>query len=418
LKNTNHLFKRTYVISSLLLIAALILAACQTVSAAPIVQATMSATTSPSAIPTAAVQPTATVLASATITSVPTVMATQAEVQYGPTNFPKNVDPLTGLTVADPAILNRRPVMVKVSNFPREGRPHAGLSKADIVFDYSTGGGWNRYLALYYGQDSEQVGPIRSGRYVDQWLASMYQGVLGMMFAYEPEYNEIIGRIGEPRVINGTVSTCPAICDKKIGISEINWFANTAELTKYYAKSAGATNSKPNLDGMVFNTTPPLGGKAATELTVHFGGNNEGLWKYDSTQKRYLRWIDNQVNATTYSTIPQVDRNTNEQLAFSNVILVFASYTTLNKKDSMHKVALVGEKGKALIFRDGQVYEGIWKGVSGYSPLQFFDANNSPLELQPGNTWISIMGDLSNITQDQPGIYKVVFQKAAYQPAK
>ncbi|MHB8808355.1 MAG: DUF3048 domain-containing protein, partial [Anaerolineaceae bacterium] len=74
------------------------------------------------------------------------------------------VNPLTGLPVSDPNILNRMPVMVKVSNYPRSGRPHAGLSFADIVFDYYIGNGTNRFLAVYYGNDSSSIGPVRSGR--------------------------------------------------------------------------------------------------------------------------------------------------------------------------------------------------------------------------------------------------------------
>ena len=63
-------------------------------------------------------------------------------------NFPDNVNPLTGLVVDDPSRLERRPVMVKVSNFPRTGRPHAGLSFADIVFEYYIGYGMNRFCAF------------------------------------------------------------------------------------------------------------------------------------------------------------------------------------------------------------------------------------------------------------------------------
>jgi len=42
---------------------------------------------------------------------------------YGPSNFPSGVDPLTGLEVANPALLARRPLLIKVSNLPRNVRP-------------------------------------------------------------------------------------------------------------------------------------------------------------------------------------------------------------------------------------------------------------------------------------------------------
>jgi hypothetical protein len=389
------------------LIVSTVLSACQSGYSATELQKTMDAAVEK----TISSQPTATQIPTSTPVPTATVTPTQAPVQYGPTNFPANVDPLTGLTVADPATLNRRPVMVKVSNFPREGRPHAGLSKADIVFDYSTGEGANRYLALFYGQDAEQVGPIRSGRYIDQWLVSMYNGVLGMMYAWAPEYNEIVGRLGNQRVINGTTNTCPAICKyDNLGVSEVSWFANTAELSKYYVLNGGSSD-KPVLDGMAFNTTPPSGGTDGHDVTMHFGFANEGEFKYDAPTGKYLRWIDNKLSDTTYEMIPQLDRINNQQLAFSNVVILFASYTTLNGDDTMHEVGLVGASGRALIFRDGQVFEAKWKGVNGTGPIQFFDANKQPFELQPGNTWISITGTYSDVEQTEPGKYMITFGK-------
>lgn len=385
-----------------------VLSACQTAYSTEQLQQTMNAAVAS----TITSQPTSTQLPTATAVPTNTPVPTPVSVEYGPTDFPANVDPLTGQTVSDPTLLDRRPVMIKVSNFPRDGRPHAGLSKADIVFDYSTGEGANRYLALFYGQNADQVGPIRSGRYIDEWLVSMYQGVLGMMYAWAPEFNEIVGRLGNSRVINGTTNTCPAICKyDNLGVSEISWFANTAEVTKYYVGKNSGSTDKPVLDGMAFNTVAPAGGTDGTDVTMHFGFANEGDFKYDVNTHKYLRWIDNKLSDTTYEMIPQLDRTTNEQLAFSNVIILFASYTTLNGDDTMHQVSLVGASGRAMIFRDGQLYEAKWKGVNTTGPIQFFDSNNKPFELQPGNTWISITGTYSDVEQKDPGVYLVTFAK-------
>jgi len=66
-----------------------------------------------------------------TATSVPTATPTPlypAE-GFGPTNFPEDIDPLTGLKVEDPAILNRRPILIKVQTC-REAAPAIRLSKA------------------------------------------------------------------------------------------------------------------------------------------------------------------------------------------------------------------------------------------------------------------------------------------------
>ena len=54
----------------------------------------------------------------------------------GPGDFPPDVNPLTGERVSDPALLQRRPLAIKIANMARV-RPQAGLNQADLVFDLS-----------------------------------------------------------------------------------------------------------------------------------------------------------------------------------------------------------------------------------------------------------------------------------------
>ncbi len=93
-----------------------------------------------------------------TKTTPPTPAATSSLLGFN--GFPVEINPLTGLRAPDPSLLNRRPVLVKVSNYPRYGRPHAGLSFADIVFEYYIGEEANRFLAIYYSQDFTQNRPL------------------------------------------------------------------------------------------------------------------------------------------------------------------------------------------------------------------------------------------------------------------
>jgi hypothetical protein len=89
-----------------------------------------------------------------------------SNLEAAPTPLSEVINPLTGLPAADPALLDRRPVMVKVSNFPRLGRPHAGLSFADIVFDYYIG-----YITVRIALPSAQFGPVAV--LIKNWLASI-----------------------------------------------------------------------------------------------------------------------------------------------------------------------------------------------------------------------------------------------------
>lgn len=387
-------------IISIILVLAITLTACQqavpTISQEDIdlaVQQTLAA------LPTATDTPTAT--ASPTPTNTPTPVI----VQYGPTDFPYNVNPLTGLEVADPEILNRRPLMIKVANWPRDGRPHAGLSAADIVFDYYTGEGSNRFMGVYYGQDATQIGPVRSARNVDRYLVLMYQGVLGSVYAWKDTWAATLDYLGWNRVISEGPNTCPAMCrDEAINKikPEISVFANSAEMSKYYAARPGVTDGRQDLDGMAFHTIAPDGGVDALTLTHQFGSNNIAKWIYDPDTRKYAREIDYLSDNGLIEMIPLVDRVTGEQLQFSNVIVLLVPIQQLNKDDTLHEYEIVNHTGRALIFRDGKMYDVTYK--SGYStPIQFLDAAGNPFELQPGNTWIHLTGSLTTLSETDPG---------------
>ncbi len=333
---------------------------------------------------------------------------TSTPFSYGPSEFPENINPLTGLQVEDPKILERRPVMIKVSNFPREGRPHAGLSSADMVFDYSIGEGTNRFLAIFYSQDSDTVGPIRSGRLVDAQLVRLYAGILGYAGAdyslVEPTIQDSLGK----RAFSRSEATCPALCDRG-SPSVFSVFADTKQMTDLTAKSAGIGRQRYDLDGMVFSSLVPEEGKPGESLNVLFNYYNRAEWKYDQITQNYLRWIEDVDTDNNLKMIPLVDRNNNNQLAFSNVIVMFARYAefapTLHDIDIWKNI----DGQRAILFRNGKKFEILWKTAGKETPIQFVDSNDTPIPLKPGNTWIVIVGNNSTFAETSPGQWSVTF---------
>ncbi len=312
----------------------------------------------------------------------------------GPTDFPEDVNPLTGLRVEDTERLERRPVFVKVANYPASGRPHAGLSYADMVFEYYIGYGGNRFIALFYGQNTEKIGPVRSGRLVDPKITSLYEGVLGFHGAYVTILDEIVGVLGE-RALNGTVGICPAICDDGRGIVT-SVFADSAALT-VLADERGVDNRKYVLEGMAFDPALPDGGEDGQQANILYSSLNRGEWRYDEQTGYYLRWIED-ANSADLEMIPLVDSLTDQQLAFSNVVVLFAEHTEFSP--SMHDIALWNVTGqRAVIFRDGKAFDGAWTTPVTDQPIQFLDADGEILPLKPGNTWVVIFGTSSGVTE-------------------
>src|SRR5258708_34156769 len=120
-----------------------------TPNATPAPQITFSSILAPpdTSTPAGTIEPTT----SATLipTASPTWVATPPGAN-GPFKFPANTNPLTGLAVDDPAVLQRRPLAVKISNAPPLVRPQAGIGDADLVFEHLTEGRLTAFTAAFW----------------------------------------------------------------------------------------------------------------------------------------------------------------------------------------------------------------------------------------------------------------------------
>lgn len=349
----------------------------------------------------------------------PTAAASPATQKVEPTQPPLStatatpqvvLNPLTGLPVADPSILDRMPVMVKVANYPRLGRPHAGLSFADIVFDYYIGSGTNRFLAMYYGNDSPSIGPVRSGRLVDAELVRLYWGILGYGSADEDTDAYLMQALGE-RAISYQEAPCPAFCGTDTH-SVIGVFASSADISAYAKQNGIDPGGTPDLDGMVFSEQVPAGGTPVEQVNILFNYYNRAEWKYDAASGTYLRWIEEMEGDEedgNFRMIPLLDRVTGEQLAFDNIIIIFTHY--IENAPSEHEIEIMKniEGKRAVFYRDGQMFEGQWKVPNDQAPIQFFDASGNPFALKPGNTWIVIADDNSIFNQKASGAWELFF---------
>jgi len=342
-------------------------------------------------------RPTQTQPSAATV-APPTETATPA--LEGP-QFPEDIDPLSGLPASDPSLLDRRPVAIKVSNFPRSLRPQSGLSIADLVFEYYTEEGMSRFLAIYLGQDVSKAGPVRSARYVDSELVRMYQAVLGFVGADPMVWAQVAQTLGS-RAISESPSTCPALC--RSGNGDVNSvFADTAAFTTL-SKSQG----RQDLGGMTFQDEPPSAGLPGSKVQVRFSWGTRAEWRYDETLGTYQRWSESEQGDNIVM-VPLADRNTGVQIQAFNVAVLYAEYSRLSGNEKYNVEFVYLKRGRVQVFRDGMVYEGFWVAASPTSPLQFVDASGAPLPFHPGNTWLEVVGEYSAAKQVNPGEWEVDF---------
>ena len=319
----------------------------------------------------------------------------------GPSNFPEDVNPLTGLKVADPSLLNRRPIMIKVQNLPRSGRPQFGLSHADMVFEYYSEQGTTRFAALFYGEDAEKVRPIRSGRLIDINLMRAYKPVLIFGSASYQVYNRLIDEFGN-RLILEAAGTCPAICrENENGNSYL--VSNTTALADLLTRR-NVDNSRQNLDGMLFKLEAPSAAQPGEQVYVRFSAAIYNRWDYDPASGTYLRFSDaaNDIggNNPTYEQL--TDAATSQPIAFENVLVMFARHTDIDPRPEVEllEVNMQGT-GDAFLARDGKVVPVKWQRLAETDVITLVDENGALVPFKPGQTWVEVL--TANATFEQDG---------------
>ncbi len=342
----------------------------------------------------------ATATATPEATATPTLTPTPAYPAegVGPANFPEGYNPLTGQKAADPALLERRPLIIKVENLPRDDRPQWGLSNADLIYEYYTELGTTRFAALYYGQDAEKVGPIRSARHFDVNVIRAYKAWFIFGSAYEGVMTRLVNSEFYTRLILEGPYACPALCrDNATGKNFL--VANTAE----FYKAVTSDNARQNLDGMFFQLQAPTGGQPADSVFARFSSAVYNRWDYDAASGRYLRFsdIDNDFTGSNEQYGPLVDRATQEQIGAENVVIVFAPFEYLVKRADTEVLDVnMNGSGLAYIARDGQIYKVRWSRPTQDSVISLTYEDGTPFPFKPGKTWFEVMGITSSVEQN------------------
>jgi hypothetical protein len=377
------------------------LPATPTATKTPTLPPTPSATPEPTSTP----EPTATHTPEPTATHTPEPTATATEPPE-PTTVPlvtigPDVNPLTGLT-GDEDRLNRRPLAVKIPNFPPSARPQSGLSLADVVFEHEAEAYLTRFTAIYLGNDVESVGPVRSMRLVDSEFAPIVRSMLvasGGHPAVKIRMTE-----GKPWAEGYTRIICPE--EPFLGdggtlqriedpdrIYELTLYTDTESL--WELTSERDLNQRPDFHDMwTFGEAVPEGGVQATRLKITYKPDvSVAEYVYDAESKTYKRFDVGE---------PLVDALTDEQIAPANVVVLYVNHVDTDILADTHdpdhpwyavSLQLWGQ-GPAKLLRDGQVYEATWIRENPQQEndrLILVNDQADQIPLRPGTTWFQLV---------------------------
>lgn len=319
------------------------------------------------------------------IASTPAAAQTTEAVSSEPDSRPADVNPLTGLKVDDPAVLRRRPIMVRVGNDP-EARPQVGLDKADVVYEEITEWWITRFTAIYLSQDPEMIAPIRSARLINLQLVPQYQGAL----ANSGGSDQVRWELSQSDIVNLDEFFVPGPYFYRENEGWQTRLAFDATAARDYLNDEGL-DSDVNLRGFVFAENLDLSGYPqdavgdAEEVIVPYPQTTSvTTWQYDPASGKYLRFI-------TGDPLLAFDGS---QIAASNVIIYFAEHLPTDiVEDSNGATSIrivVNGLGTAWLLRDGKFLKGNWETDGRQTPNFIFNDGRS-MPLKPGNTWIEVV---------------------------
>ncbi|RCW82561.1 DUF3048 family protein [Halanaerobium sp. DL-01] len=285
--------------------------------------------------------------------------------------------PFTGEMLKE--IKYKHAISVSIENSP-VARPQSGLESAEIVYEFMLEGGITRFLAIFWPEIPEKVGPIRSARPFLIDVANSYDslflhagaspdgfkqlsdsGILHLDQIYQNQYFwRSSKRLAPHNLYSG-----------KIPLQDFTDKLDRIEYPNRFKFLTASIVSNP---------------QTAEEITIDYWGDYSVNYRYDEEANIYYRFLYD------FKTPHRVENG--RQLSAKNIIVQF---TDTEVKDDEGRLEMdLNKGGKALLFRDGIVVSGNWQ-KNDDSWIIYYDKNGSELEINPGQTWIQVVPDGTEI---------------------
>lgn len=277
-----------------------------------------------------------------------------------------------------------------IENSPA-ARPQSGLNEAGVIYEAIAEGGITRFMAIFQEAKPNYIGPVRSVRLTFAELAKPYQCSIAHVggsdnalrlirnnsafrdidqFFNDKAYWRIRGRAAPHNVYTRFSMLDELNFNKGYRTSDFNGFARVKADT-----TAEPTEKKAN--------------KITIDMT---SGTYSPVYEYNPNTNKYLRSyvqggahfsinedgtrIQNEPDAVVAMKVSAVSRTGEAQ---------YADYTTTGT-------------GDAAIFQNGDVIEARWERNGTDAKLRFIDISGNDIQLNRGQTWITLYPSNGKVT--------------------
>ena len=300
--------------------------------------------------------------------------------------------PLTGLPLGF-GDATQRPVYVKTDNNP-SARPHYGISKADIVFEWLVEGLTTRLAAVYQSQHPDVIGSVRSVRMTDRHVLPSLDAVL-VYSGGGPE--ELMAINYDASVAHRYIDLSPNYgWGYRVPFREgpYNYFTTWASVKAAIAAAPDGEQPATVAPWRFLPTAPADAtqggfgtGVAATSITIPYRALFSVQYKYDAASRSYARFDDG---------VREVDGANNQAIAAKNIVVIqtevnFTTAFGLDPAGNPKLEEVLTGSGKAVVFRDGLRVDATWTRDDVVDSFILKDGKGAVISLEPGQTWIHVV---------------------------
>lgn len=297
--------------------------------------------------------------------------------------------PLTGVQVS-PADAARPVTGIMIENSD-EARPQSGLQDAGVVYEAIAEAGITRFLALYQEGQPQYIGPVRSLRpyYID--FAAPFQA-------------SIVHVGGSPDALAEVTSG---------GFRNLDQFYNGAYFTRINSRYAphnvytsfaklDALNQAKGFTKSSFSGWPRKADKkmaSPTAKNIKLAVSSADFWAtyaYDPASNTYLRSEAGQPHIELVNPGDKTGPQLHPKVVIA--LVMGLSNGALDASGAYYSEYQDTGSGQLYVFQDGGVTQGTWSKPDTSSQFSFTDSNGSPIKLDAGQTWVTLVSLASQVT--------------------
>lgn len=320
---------------------------------------------------------------------------------------PEDIPPAEGMVHSaltnewiDEEIADQRPIAVM---FPidRAAQPQYGIGKAGILYECMEEGGMSRQMGIIEDwHEMEIIGNIRSGRdYYGYWC--MEWDAIFVHWGGPYYLCEVTGRedfdylsavvVGPDSAIETPAKGAGAFFRWGDNASPHNGYTSSEKLLSAINSLGYAVNhTVSTYEADHFNFAPMSkvvtledveGSFEATEIDLAaIFPATKSFFEYDEESGTYLKYM--------YGS-PQIDASTDEQLAFTNIIIQDTAWEY--REDNKYLKFKTNDSNRTgWYFTQGRGIEITWTKTDDHSPTRYYDMDGNELEINTGHTYIGI----------------------------